>query len=101
MDGCWPSFSDKFRHGPGATCSTSEFPRQEVAARWRDEIASPDVDCLVIEEAARVVGFAAMRSAEVLHVGTTLDTWGSGLAGEVLRGEMPPHAELLVYELET
>ena len=28
----------------------------------------------------RVAGFAAVRGSEVLHFGTALDTWGSGLA---------------------
>lgn len=56
------------------------FPREHVAARWRDEITSPDVECFVIEAAGRVAGFAAVRGSEVLHFGTALDTWGSGLA---------------------
>jgi RimJ/RimL family protein N-acetyltransferase len=52
------------------------FPRDEVAARWRDELADPDIECFVVEGAGRVAGFVAVRASEVLHFGT----WGSGLA---------------------
>lgn len=119
------------------------FPREDIAARWCNELDDPAVDCFVVEDAGRVAGFAALRGGEVLHFGTALDTWGSGLAttahdelverlrargvvrpeltvhagnargrrfwekhgwrptGEILRGPLPPHAELLVYELAT
>jgi hypothetical protein len=112
-----------------------------VAVRWRAEIADPSVECFVIEHEGRVAGFAAVRGEEVLHFGTALETWGSGLAtlahdelvarlrangvvrprlrvyarkmrgrrfwgkhgwcptGESSRGDVPPHAELLGYEL--
>lgn len=56
------------------------FPREVIAARWREELADPDIECFVIEAAGRVAGFAAVRGSEVLHFGTALDTWGSGLA---------------------
>ena len=56
------------------------FPREEIAARWRDEVADPDIECFVVEEAGRVAGFAALHGREVLHFGAALDTWGSGLA---------------------
>jgi RimJ/RimL family protein N-acetyltransferase len=56
------------------------FPRDEIAARWRDEVADPDIECFVVEEEGRVAGFAALQGGEVLHFGTALETWGSGLA---------------------
>ena len=56
------------------------FPREEIAARWRAEIADPAVTCFVIEHEGRVAGFAAARGDEVLHFGTALASWGSGLA---------------------
>jgi RimJ/RimL family protein N-acetyltransferase len=119
------------------------FPRDDIAARWRHEVADPDTECFVVESVARIAGFAALRADEVLHFGTALDTWGSGLAttahdelverlrahgvvhpvlhvyaanargrrfwekhgwrptGEERRGTVPPHAELLGYELVT
>ncbi|OLT21249.1 GNAT family N-acetyltransferase [Ornithinimicrobium sp. CNJ-824] len=59
------------------------FPREVVAARWREEIASPDVECLVALDAGTVVGFAAVRGDELLHLGTALERWGTGTAQEV------------------
>ena len=56
------------------------FPRDEIAARWQDEVADPDIECFVVEEDGRVAGFAALQGGEVLHFGTALDMWGSGLA---------------------
>jgi RimJ/RimL family protein N-acetyltransferase len=80
------------------------FPREVIAARWRAELADPDIECFVIEAAGRVVGFAAVRGAEVLHFGTALDAWGSGLATaahdelvERLRARGIVHPTLFVY----
>ena len=56
------------------------FPREAVADRWRQEIASSDVECLVAEEDGTVVGFAAVRGDELLHLGTALERWGTGTA---------------------
>ena len=57
------------------------FPRDEVAARWRDEIARADVTAYVCtDDEGLVAGFAATRGTELLHFGTRVDTWGSGLA---------------------
>lgn len=56
------------------------FPREEIATRWRAEIADPAVACLVIEHGGLVAGFAAIKGDEVLHFGTAPDSWGSGLA---------------------
>lgn len=58
------------------------FPSDEVRKRWSLEVESVDVDCFVVlgpqEETA---GFAATRADELLHFGTAIHLWGSGLAG--------------------
>jgi GNAT superfamily N-acetyltransferase len=64
------------------------FPRDEIAADWVAEIADPEIDAFVVARRGRIEGFAALRRDELLHFGTALDTWGSGLAGEM-------HAELV------
>jgi len=57
------------------------FPRDEIESRWLGEIADPDIDAYVIVDAeGRIVGFAATRRDELLHFGTAVATWGSGLA---------------------
>lgn len=56
------------------------FPREAVAARWQEEIASADVECLVAQDAGTIVGFAAVRGDELLHLGTALERWGTGTA---------------------
>lgn len=57
------------------------FPRADVAARWRAEIADPGVSVtLCTESDGAVQGFAAVRGHELLHFGTALPTWGTGLA---------------------
>jgi len=56
------------------------FPRAAIAADWVSEIGRPDVDVLVHSRGGRVLAFAALRDDELLHFGTALDTWGSGLA---------------------
>jgi RimJ/RimL family protein N-acetyltransferase len=57
------------------------FPRAAIAARWRAEIDDPDVRVyLYTEEDGSVRGFAAIQGTELLHFGTELSTWGSGLA---------------------
>jgi GNAT superfamily N-acetyltransferase len=64
------------------------FPRDEIAADWVAEIADPEIDVFVVAGRERIEGFAALRREELLHFGTALDTWGSGLAGQM-------HAELV------
>jgi RimJ/RimL family protein N-acetyltransferase len=67
------------------------FPRARVLARWASEVASPDVDVLVVErDPGRIVGFAAIRANQLLHFGTAVETWGTGLATAA-------HAELLEH----
>lgn len=58
------------------------FPVDAVRARWVQELADPGTDCFaVLGEDDLLAGFAATRGDELLHVGTSLDTWGTGLAG--------------------
>jgi RimJ/RimL family protein N-acetyltransferase len=59
---------------------TNPFPRERLAERWRAEIADPDTDALAVEVDGRLEGFVALRADELLHFGTAVDTWGSGLA---------------------
>jgi RimJ/RimL family protein N-acetyltransferase len=59
---------------------TNPFPREQVTERWRAEIADPDIDALAVEVDGRLQGFVALRGDELLHFGTAVDTWGTGLA---------------------
>ena len=64
------------------------FPQDEVLGRWRVELADPAIALYVATDSAgEVVAFAARRGDEVLHLGTALETWGSGLASWLL-GEL-------------
>jgi RimJ/RimL family protein N-acetyltransferase len=56
------------------------FPRDRVTARWRAEISDPDTAAFAVEVGDRLSGFAAVRGDELLHFGTAVETWGSGLA---------------------
>ncbi|MFY9915807.1 MAG: GNAT family N-acetyltransferase [Nocardioidaceae bacterium] len=62
---------------------THPFPREVVRRRWLDEIEDPGVDAYVSIEEGQVNGFAATRDCELLHFGTALDTWGTGLAKQL------------------
>jgi RimJ/RimL family protein N-acetyltransferase len=60
------------------------FPRAEVRDRWAREIADPAISAYVSTDAARgVTGFAATRGDELLHFGTAVATWGTGLAQQL------------------
>ncbi len=60
---------------------THPFPREDVRGRWERELGDPDVAAYVAAASdGRLVGFAARRGDEVLHFGTAVETWGSGLA---------------------
>jgi RimJ/RimL family protein N-acetyltransferase len=60
---------------------THPFPRQDVRSRWEAELVDPSVAAYVATDAdGNVVGFAARRGDELLHFGTAVETWGSGLA---------------------
>jgi RimJ/RimL family protein N-acetyltransferase len=56
------------------------FPEAAIRARWLAEIADPQIAVSVIELDGRVAGFAATRDNELLHFGTAMETWGTGLA---------------------
>jgi RimJ/RimL family protein N-acetyltransferase len=57
------------------------FPREALAERWRAEIADRDTAVYVAtNDDGQVTGFAARRSDELLHFGTAVELWGSGLA---------------------
>ena len=56
------------------------FPRAVITERWHDEVRDPDIDCFVIVRDETIAGFAAVSGVEILHFGTALDEWGSGLA---------------------
>ncbi len=62
---------------------THPFPREVVRRRWLDEIEDPDVHAYVSIDGGAVNGFAATRDCELLHFGTALDTWGTGLAQQL------------------
>lgn len=62
--------------------ATHPFPRDRVAARWREEIADDDTDALALDVDGRLGGFVALCGDELLHFGTAVDSWGSGLAEE-------------------
>ena len=70
------------------------FPRDEVLARWRREVADPAIRAYVaVDHDGRVSGFAATRGNELLHFGTRVDTWSTGHAGRLLEAVL---AELAV-----
>ena len=57
------------------------FPRGAIGSRWLAEIADPKINVyLYTEHGGTIRGFAAVRDHELLHFGTALDTWGTGLA---------------------
>jgi RimJ/RimL family protein N-acetyltransferase len=61
---------------------THPFPRAAVLDRWRDELCDPGSAVYVsTDESGRITGFAARRHDELLHFGTAVSTWGTGLAG--------------------
>ncbi|MGH3507077.1 MAG: GNAT family N-acetyltransferase [Nocardioidaceae bacterium] len=62
---------------------THPFPVDEVRRRWAVEVVDPALRCYVVSHVDEgVLGFAAIRGDELLHFGTALRTWGTGLAVE-------------------
>jgi len=51
---------------------TYPFPRDEVAQRWTDEIATPGIECLLVLGGSAVIEFAAIRDDEFSHFGKWL-----------------------------
>lgn len=84
---------------------THPFPTARVRARWARELDDPQVDCYAVVEGGRLAGFAATQGDELLHFGTAVRTWGTGLAGRAhdelldrLRRNGSGHAWLRVFE---
>jgi RimJ/RimL family protein N-acetyltransferase len=60
------------------------FPRKRVQRRWAEEMADPDTHVYVTtDEGGSITGFAATRGTELLHFGTSKQTWGTGLAQQL------------------
>ncbi|WP_305784493.1 GNAT family N-acetyltransferase [Symbioplanes lichenis] len=68
--------------------ATYPYPRAELQAAWEAELTDPAVEVLVAPDADRILAFAALRANELLHFGTAVATWGTGLAATI-------HDELL------
>lgn len=66
------------------------FQVDVIRERWAAELADPAIDCFAVVQDGQVAGFAATRGDELLHFGTALATWGTGLAGRV-------HDEVLAH----
>jgi GNAT superfamily N-acetyltransferase len=61
------------------------FPREAILARWREELADPAVEVYAaVDDDEALVGFAATSGSELLHFGTSIETWGHDTAGELL-----------------
>ena len=83
---------------------THPFPRERIAERWREEIDDPGTEALAVEVEGVLRGFVALRENELLHFGTAVDSWGSGLAEDAhdlavgrLAGNGVPTARLWVF----
>jgi RimJ/RimL family protein N-acetyltransferase len=60
------------------------FPRADVVGRWRSKIEDPAYAAYVsVDGQGAVTGFAATKDDELVHFGTALASWGSGLATEL------------------
>ncbi|GAB3829674.1 GNAT family N-acetyltransferase [Kribbella italica] len=80
------------------------FPRDSIRERWALEIGDPVIRAWVALDGGRLAGFAATRYDQLLHFGTAVPSWGSGLASELhdavidgLRADWPA-ARLHVFE---
>jgi RimJ/RimL family protein N-acetyltransferase len=57
------------------------FPRDAVRLRWEEELANEAIAAYVVTGPdERLLGFAARKGDELLHFGTELELWGTGLA---------------------
>lgn len=87
------------------------FPRETVRQRWEAEFADPATRVYVaVDDGKTVVGFAATRGNELLHFGTAVHTWGTGVAqqlhdavlDDLMKGRREPrHIRLRVFEDNT
>jgi RimJ/RimL family protein N-acetyltransferase len=60
------------------------FPRARVLARWAAELEDGKTKVFVCTDDLGVItGFAAICGDELLHFGTAVETWGTGLAAEL------------------
>ena len=59
---------------------TYPFPVPAVRARWLATISSDETRCFAIDEGSGLAGYAALRGNELVHFGTAVPTWGTGLA---------------------
>jgi RimJ/RimL family protein N-acetyltransferase len=60
------------------------FPRAAVLQRWAAELSDPGTEVYVCtDDEGQISGFAALRDDQLLHFGTALHTWGTGLATEL------------------
>lgn len=57
------------------------FPTATVRARWRAALTDDETRCFAIDEGSGLAGYAAVRGTELLHFGTAVSAWGTGLAG--------------------
>lgn len=72
------------------------FPREAIISRWLTELADPDIDVyLCTEHDGSIQGFAAFSGHELLHFGTALPTWGTGLASRFHDALLDARAEAL------
>lgn len=77
---------------PGAVSSLASvfpqdrypFPRAELRERWLREVADQVTNCFVIVADGEAAGFAAVREEKLVHFGTAIERWGTGLAGTAL-----------------
>lgn len=77
--------------------TTHPFPTEQVRERWSREIDDVAIDCFAVVERGEVAGFAATRGAELLHFGTAVGSWGTGLAGAA-HDELLEHLRLQGFE---
>jgi RimJ/RimL family protein N-acetyltransferase len=60
------------------------FPREAILQRWTAELEEPAIGVYVSTNATgSITGFAARRDDELMHFGTAMSTWGSGLASQL------------------
>lgn len=60
------------------------FPGKALRDRWEREVQDPFIKAFVsVDDDGAITGFAATRGNELLHFGTALVKWGTGLAQEL------------------